>query len=102
MIPYQSVSLVFLLKVAESKQRFDRRILVLIDPSVTETGGTRDFPVPGRDGTKKKESRAGRDGTGQRLKLRGTGRDSSVERRDGTGFHDCSICPASPADRYFM
>jgi hypothetical protein len=76
MIPYQSVSLVFLLKVAESKQRFDRRILVLIDPSVTETGGTRDFPVPGRDGTKKKESRAGWDGTGQRLKLCGTGRDS--------------------------
>jgi hypothetical protein len=52
-----------------------------------------------RDRTKKKESRAGWDGTGQRLKLCGTGRDSSVERRDGTGFHDC---PVSPADRYFM
>jgi hypothetical protein len=33
-------------------------------------------PVPSRDGTKKKESRAGWDGTGQRLKLCGTGRDS--------------------------
>jgi hypothetical protein len=46
----------------------------------SETGGTRDFPVPGRDGTKKKESRAGWDGTGQRLKLRGTGRDSMTIR----------------------
>jgi hypothetical protein len=54
----------------------------------SETGGTRDFPVPGRDGTKKKESR---DGTGRDSGLNYAGRDGIHRLKGGTGRDSMTV-----------
>ena len=52
---------------------------------------------PGRDGTRKLRSRAGRDRTGQFQKIRGTGRERKILRA-GRDYHQaifvCPVCPA--------